>query len=436
MLKRYSKSKLGNYSYEPLMFSCSNKVELEDRIKASYIGYVLNKVQEKKPENADVILNDGRKKTIKLNNDYHTPIVNELNELLSLDQKIPSVSLNKHCHLCPFEKNCLTTAEKEDSITLLGNMTSKVRKKYESKGIFTINQLSYLYKPRRRSRYWGEHKPRHQYELQALALRTQTIYTNELIQPPNENIELFIDIESLPEQGFHYLIGVLVSTPKAQQYHPFWANKPSEENRIWVNCIEIVNKYPNAPIFHYGSHEKDVFRGLANRYKTNVDNMLGRLCNLNVYIYGRIYFPTRTNSLKDICNYLGFIWTAKDASGLNSIVWRIQYEKTHKRDIRNKLVTYNKEDCTNLKKLKNIVSTICSNDSLTPNVKAANDQNQLLNSKGKQIVNDFTSLIKSAYGKYEQSKISLRKEKKRKKRQLSNVINAGRTSYQNQKSIN
>lgn len=211
------------------------------------------------------------------------------------------------------------------------------------------------------------------------------------------------------------MIGVFISTPDTKQYYPFWANETLDEKKIWERFIETVNCYPAAPIFHFGSYEKKVIKELALRYNNDVGDIFDRLVNVNEHIYGRIYFPTRSNRLKDICQYLGFTWTAEDANGLNSIVWRYTFEKTNSSKIRDDLIIYNQEDCTNLKKLKDVLSTICSKDNVAFEVRASNDKNQNLNATGSQVVKDFADLIKSVHGKYEKSKISLNKKSKSKK---------------------
>ena len=42
-------------------------------------------------------------------------------------------------------------------------------------------------------------------------------------------------------------------------------------------------------------------------------------CNLLSFFYSHIYLPTYTNGLKEIATFLGFQWTADNASGLQSI---------------------------------------------------------------------------------------------------------------------
>jgi predicted RecB family nuclease len=45
------------------------------------------------------------------------------------------------------------------------------------------------------------------------------------------------------------------------------------------------------------------------------EKILTQSVNILSIIYSHVYFPTYSNSLKDIGRYLGFRWTAADASG-------------------------------------------------------------------------------------------------------------------------
>lgn len=404
-------SKLGNYSYEPLIFSPSTALTLQDRIRASYIDHVLSQIQSISTSKATIAFINGDTKRISINPNICIPVLNEVRELIASEPDPPPIEFKKHCSLCQFEDLCLSTAEQEDSISLLGNISLKVQRKYEAKGIFTIKQLSYLYKPRRRTRHYTDRKPTHKYELQALALKTGMIYTDKLIEPSSAGVEIFVDIESFPENRFHYLIGTLISTPEDDHYFPLWANSANDERDIWQDFLKIVHKYPDAPIFHYGSYEKKAIKELGARYNTDVEMLCTQLDNVNKYVFGRIYFPTRTNKLKDICQYLGLTWTADNPSGLESIIWRYEYEITGNSKIKDELITYNQEDCANLKALKHVIEDICR--STKPDVRAANDQDQLLNKRTKKIVEEFATILRSAHGSYQQSKILLRKINKK-----------------------
>jgi predicted RecB family nuclease len=102
-------------------------------------------------------------------------------------------------------------AEKDDNLSLLSHATAKVLKHYEKKGIFTVKQLSYLYKPRRRNKRAKKSPLRlHNLELQSLAIETNKIYLHELPQLTRKPIELFLDIEGIPDEQYEYLIRLLV----------------------------------------------------------------------------------------------------------------------------------------------------------------------------------------------------------------------------------
>ncbi len=83
----------------------------------------------------------------------------------------PTVVLNRHCSECQFASRCRQIAEKADDLSLLAKMTEKARQKYHEKGIFTVTQLSYTYRPRRRR---GGVK--HDHALKALAIRKNQVH--------------------------------------------------------------------------------------------------------------------------------------------------------------------------------------------------------------------------------------------------------------------
>ncbi len=143
-------------------------------------------------------------------------------------------------------------------------MSSKDIQQYQKKGIFTITQLSYLFRPRKQRK--GKKKTkiplRYRPELQALAIRTKNIYIQELPKLPEHKVELFLDIEGIPDQDFYYLIGLLISIGDKQLFYSFWPNSTMDEQIIWDRFIEEVNKYPDAPIYHYGAYDSKAIHQL------------------------------------------------------------------------------------------------------------------------------------------------------------------------------
>src|SRR5262249_39765392 len=177
----------------------------------------------------------------------------------------PPVVLNKHCPGCPFRDACHQKAEEEDSLSLLDRMTPKLLRKYHDKGIFTVRQLSHLYRPRR-SRKRVRRQERHSLELQALAIRTGKVHVEQLPELPRGPVELVIDWGGVPDGRDYYLAGVLVCRGGEVEYQPFWVDEVGGEAAMWSALVERIEAFPDAPVYHYGSYEKKAFATLAKRH--------------------------------------------------------------------------------------------------------------------------------------------------------------------------
>ena len=97
-------------------------------------------------------------------------IIAKIAALLS-GQAPPDLVLNRHCAECEFEKRCRQKAIQEDDLSLLAGVRADERSRYRSKGIFTVKQLSYTFRPRRTPKKRAKNSARTRYPaLQALAI--------------------------------------------------------------------------------------------------------------------------------------------------------------------------------------------------------------------------------------------------------------------------
>jgi predicted RecB family nuclease len=106
------------------------------------------------PDTGTLIYGDGyRQRTVKIGNYIARThqIINEIGGNWE-DRKLPPLVLNRHCAVCDFQPRCRGLAIERDDLSLLAAMTGKERAKFNAKGISTITQLSYGYRPRRRKR--------------------------------------------------------------------------------------------------------------------------------------------------------------------------------------------------------------------------------------------------------------------------------------------
>jgi predicted RecB family nuclease len=62
----------------------------------------------------------------------------------------PPLILNPHCAACEFKARCRQVAVEKDDLSLISGMTAKEMQKQHSKGIFSVTQLSYTFRARRK----------------------------------------------------------------------------------------------------------------------------------------------------------------------------------------------------------------------------------------------------------------------------------------------
>jgi predicted RecB family nuclease len=410
-------TKIAAQSYEPTLFIGTYSIDDTDKLRLMFIGYVLGKIQSNPPTIGHIVTIDGKSSKIKLQQGRKTltSLLDSLHEWETKTRALvePSIVLNKHCQLCQFQIQCEAKAAQEDNLSRLSGVTPRMIRRYERKGIFTVKQLSYLFKPRKRKKRAKNPPPSlHNIELQALAIRTGRIYIQEMPTLTRQETELFLDIESIPDQNLHYLHGLLVCQGETTTYYPFWADKADKEEKIWQKVWDKLNQYPDAPIYHYGSYETRTIAKLAKRYKIDIESLTKRMVNVHKQIYGKLYFPVYSNRLKDVAGFLGATWTEANASGLQSIVWRYLWDETHQDQYKDMLLIYNEEDCRALKLLVDELFIIRCSANTLPKVDFADRFKQQTTEVSEKVNSQFKEILKFAHFEYDSNKISFQQEVK------------------------
>lgn len=408
-----SRSASHGASYEPTLVIGTHSISKEQELELVFMAFVLGHMQKKLPVAGRIVRMGGQVDVLKLDPRYKV-----LNRYLKPLQEWqgatsaapPPVILNKHCPSCQFRTLCREKAEKEDDLSLLDHVTPKVWQRYHQKGIFTVKQLSYTFKPRRSRKRPKKTSMPHKLELQALAIRTNKIYIQELPVLSRRPVELFLDIEGIPDQHLYYLFGLLVCEHGEYSYSPFWADTAQDEESIWCQLLAKINDYPEAPIYHYGSYERGAIEQLTARYQIDCGHIKQRMVNVLALISGKVYFPVPSNSLKDIGRFAGASWTSPDSSGLQTLVWRHQWEETRQTEYKRLLMTYNQEDCLALSLLTDELTRIGSTPDAQPDVDFADHPKQLATSTGEQIHSRFEAILKFAHADYEGKKISIQQD--------------------------
>ena len=269
----------------------------------------------------------------------------------------PPLVLNKHCAGCEYESRCRQVAIEKDDLSLLSNMSEKERKEHHEKGIFTVTQLSYRFRPRKRS---GQ-VLKNETALKALAIRKNQIHVIGDCGFSAYGTPVYFDVEGDSDRDFYYLVGLRYESAGSTIQCSYWADDPLDERKMWTDFLCALSTIHAPRLIHYGSYETHFLRRMKNRYPSDehaglLAQVTSSAVNLLSLIYAHVYFPTYSNRLKDVARYLGFRWSESSASGLVALSWRIQWERSRVADLKNRLLVYNAEDCAAAQKVAEALS--------------------------------------------------------------------------------
>jgi predicted RecB family nuclease len=353
--------------YVPIRFVPSEKITKHDKLLLAFDALALFAVTGKMPPFGRIV-HGNEQKTMKVQLTRLMKITRSVVERIAAQQAKstpPQLILNRHCAECEFKERCHQIALERDELSLLSGMTEKERKKQNRKGIFTVTQLSYTFRPRRKPKRLSSKPEKYHHALKALAIREHKIHIAGKPKPNIIGNPVYLDVEGIPDQDFYYLIGLRIKDCNTYIQQSFWADGKSEEREIWTSFLQTLAKVENPQLIHYGSYETVFFRRMKERYSEVVENpafldqLIAQSVNLLSVVYAQIYFPTYSNGLKEITQYLGFQWSESSASGLNTLIWRSKWESTQDSSLKQKLITYNAEDCKALERVTNAISQLC-----------------------------------------------------------------------------
>jgi predicted RecB family nuclease len=265
--------------------------------------------------------------------------------------ELPRLTLNGHCPVCEFRQRCRQQAEQADDISLLGGVGEKELQRYNRKGIFTLTQLAFTFRPRKRGKRVKQANYGRYPALQALAIRERKVHVYGTPDLPRKPVQVFLDAEGNEDGRFVYLLGLIVGEGDSLKMHSFWADSPAEEGRAFDAFLDLLDGRADFALFHYGSYERKLLKRMRKvvERKELVDRVLANAVNVLSAVHAGVYFPTCSNGLKEVGRYLGFTWTDENASGLQSLAWRARWEQGREPVWKDKLLTYNAEDCAALK---------------------------------------------------------------------------------------
>jgi hypothetical protein len=297
-------------------------------------------------------------------------------------------------------------------------MGEKEIKDLNAKGIFTVTQLAHTFRPRRTAS--NKTTIKHNHALRAKAILDEKVYVVQCGKLPTAKAYVYLDIEGIPDLDFYYLVGLVVITNGKRQHHQFWADTSDDQEQAWSAFLGIIRGLDEYVMFHYGKYDSQYLSEMERRYgceRTTSEQLQKSTVNVLSLIYGKIYFPTYSNTLKEIAAFTGFKWTEAKASGLQSIIWRKRWELTRKDGDKEVLLQYNHDDCTALENVVLVLRGIENHEESRLSKIASVEEIKITNpykfGKIDFCVPEFDYINKCAYFDYQRNKISLSRESRK-----------------------
>jgi predicted RecB family nuclease len=407
----------------PIRFAANNRLSAADKTMAAFEAMALAKTLGTKTGTAKIVHGD-KQTMFSVNAPALSRVVHRMVSLVASLLSAatpPDTVVNRHCPECGFHDRCRKDSVNKDDLSLLSNLTGKERTRYRSKGIFTVSQLAYTFRPRRRSKRLAARPERYHHALKALAIREQKIHVVGMPVLPMDGTPVFLDVEGLPDRDFYYLVGIRVERPGGTEHRSLWADSSSDEKRVWEEFLCVLSETDRPTLLHYGSFEKTFLKKMCERYgepsEPSAAMAIASSTNLLAIIYARIYFPAYSNGLKEVARFLGFEWSDPLASGLLSIAWRSQWEDSRDVGLRNKLIAYNADDCEALSLVARTIERLLSPDVLAaksedvPEVIHAEELGRNILSKWrvfKSPLPEMEKINEAAYWNYQRDRVFVR----------------------------
>ncbi len=323
--------------------------------------------------------------------------------------------LNRHCSECQYSVFCKEKARRIDHLSLIGSIGEKEIKNLNAKGIFTVTQLAHTFRSRRTAS--NKTTIKHNHALRAKAILDDKVYVVQCGMLPTAKAYVYLDVEGIPDLDFYYLVGLVVVTNGKKQYHQFWADTWHDQEQVWSAFLGVIRSLGEFVLFHYGKYDSQYLSEMERRYgcESTTSEQLGKSAmNVLSLIYGKIYFPTYSNTLKEIAAFTGFKWTEAKASGLQSIIWRKRWELTRKDEDKEVLLQYNRDDCTALEKVVSVLHGIGNHEEGRLSKVTSVEEIKLTSTykfgATDYCVPEFDYINKCAYFDYQRNKISLSRE--------------------------
>lgn len=351
-------SNFGKYHYMVKEIKLSKRIKEQYIIQGAFYTYLIAKIQEYLPETFCIINRDLEQHEY-VYADYAKDLQMAIEGTQAIldGREVPTPTYNG-CEW-PWERYCNHQALKTRDVSLVGQVGPKTKTNLVAHGFKKIWDISSAkVEDLQRVPRIGEATA------QKLIMSARAIKNGELIlldktaiQLPERSTEIFLDLEGTDQPGHmdefaqvDYLIGVLISKDGKEEYRPFIAHRIQDEEMMFREFIEFMQRQRDYVIYHWHNYEYWHIKKLGERYNLTEEietTVIPHMIDLHNMATKAYVFPTYSNGLKDVAEFLGFKWRDDDINALDAIAYYLRYQEAPEayRGKLQAIVDYNEDDC-------------------------------------------------------------------------------------------
>ncbi|HEY9652838.1 MAG TPA: TM0106 family RecB-like putative nuclease [Coleofasciculaceae cyanobacterium] len=381
LVKQPGQSIFGDWMYAPINIKLGRRPKQEYQIVTAYSAQLLAAVQGVLPSTGSLILRSQSSYSVKM--EKWIPLMQEvLSECIQtlVFRQEPELFISRQkCGLCRWHSSCHAIAQRERHLSLLPGVTPARYRELQELGVTTVESLAESEISTLESAVGREVASALVQQAQSTLqnrpmLRQQTVEfagTFESFLPnnklPTASVELYFDIEAQPELPLDYLLGILVVDRRNQTetFHALLADEPQDEALIWQQFLDLVQSYPEAPIFHFADYEVETVKRLARLYRTSyqpLQPLLSRFVDMHQRVLSTVMLPVESYSLKHLARWLGFEWRDPEITGSKCVCLYDEWLETRDRSLLTLIQRYNEDDCRATYVLKNWLADFLQNN--------------------------------------------------------------------------
>lgn len=345
--RQEGESVFGSWHYVPVDVKRVHEMKKEHAFSLIFSCVLLEKIQQRFPAHPALLNSDDERLLVEPDK-----FLAEFWELMTklarvVDGECPEPVYRKSCEdTSPWGRACFRLAKTHDDIALIFNVDMKRLVFLREHGVRTIYDAADMDPAAFAGLEPGATlKSLQAIQRQARSLIDQSVMIKKAWVHQPKGLKIYFDIESHPMTDTDYLYGFLIEG----SYRSFLAERPEDEEKMWRAFLAWLPTLPEEyTVYHYADYEAKRIWILAKRYgdmdHPSLKHFHARFVDLKEAAREHAVFPLYFYSLKNICKFLGFLWTSQVQSGGASIGAYEAWLATQDRTILDDLVHYNEDD--------------------------------------------------------------------------------------------